>query len=104
MIEDFIKHAKAVAYVLQARNMKELLSFMQVAFKQIFKCFKVNFLFQDKETIELLGKEGAVFRQIMHCHEKFEIYVPEDVRKEKFYFIPKFTNIADIKKGQMYQG
>ena len=62
LIEDFIKHAKAVSYVLQAKTMRELLSFMQVAFKQIFKCFKVNFLFQDKETIELLVKEGAIFR------------------------------------------
>ena len=82
LIEEFTKHAKAVAYVLQAKTMRELLSFMQVAFRQIFKCFKVNYLFQDKETIELLAKEGACFRQIIHCHEKFEVFVPEDVRKD----------------------
>ena len=84
--------------------MRELLSFMKVAFKQIFQCVNVNYLFQDRETIELMQKEGATFRQMSHCHETFEVFVPEEVRKDQFEFVPKFTNLADVKKGQMYQG
>lgn len=102
-MEEFIRHAKAVAHVLQAKTMRDLLAISQVAFKQIFKCLKVNFLFQDKEIVELLTKEGAVFRQITHCHEKFEVYIPDGIRMDQMKFTAKFTNITDVKKGEMYQ-
>ena len=84
--------------------MRELLQFLTMAYKRIFKCVKVNFLFQDKETIEALRKEGATFSNQHHCFEGFSIFVPDEVRKDQFEFDFQFRNMADVLKGAMYQG
>ena len=102
MIEEFTKHASAIAMFMQAKTMRELVAFLTVAFKRIFKCFKVNFLFKDKETIESLINEGATLSQQHHCFEKYDILVPDDIRKDQFEFNFQFRNLADVLKGQMF--
>ena len=62
--------------------MRELLGNVALAMKRIFKCAKANFLFTDKDTIELLTIEGAQFRQMSHCHETFQVYIPDGTRAD----------------------
>lgn len=104
LIDDFTKHAKAISYILQVNSVKELCRTMEVALKQIFKVGRVTFLFQDKETIELLHKEGAPLRVMGHLHENFHVLVPDGVKRLDHRFEFKFRNMADVKKGDMYQG
>ena len=104
LIEDFTKHANAIGYILKVKTLKEMCHTMEVALKQIFKVGRVTFLFQDKETIEILNKEKAELRVMGHLHENFHVLVPEGVKKTEHRFQFKFRNMADVKKGDTYQG
>ena len=103
-IEDFIKHAKAVSYVLQAGTLRELCAQIARALKRIYRCARVNFMLQDKDTVELMASEGASFTTMHHCYETFKVLIPEGLTKESFHFEFKFRNMTDVTKGYMYEG
>ena len=77
MIEEFIRHGHAISIVMQSSTMRQLLNGVTMCLKHIFKASSVNFLFQDKEMIHLLTKEGAAFQQRSHINEQFNVLVPD---------------------------
>mmetsp|Transcript_29032 Transcript_29032/g.38689 ORF Transcript_29032/g.38689 Transcript_29032/m.38689 type:complete len:104 (+) Transcript_29032:176-487(+) len=102
MIEDFIAHAQALSFVLQSKNMNELLANVQKALKQIFKVVKVSFLFVDKEFVEILTHEGSRLKQMNHAYQTFHVYVPPEVSKpHEMNFEFRFENMPDVIKGNV---
>lgn len=82
--------------------MKELLANIVIAMRKVFKVIKVNFLFQCKETIDLVRKEGCVVKYMQHAHQSFYALMPENTRKEDFKIDFCFKNMTDVMKGKVF--
>lgn len=71
---------------------------LAIAIKRIFKVFRVHFLLQDKDVIDVLRKEGVKLKMLMHAHQAFYVVVPEGSKIEEFKVNFLFKNVADVLK------
>ena len=58
-------------------------------------------MFQEKEVMEMVEREGSTLVYKTHLHEVFYVYLPEDVSEREFKFECKFKNIPDMVQGKL---
>ena len=95
---------QSVSQVLQSKDVRELMANITIAMRRVFKAQKVNFLLQCKETIDLLRREGGLVKQMQHCHQNFWVLMPDNVKRDEFEINFCFKNIADVIKGNVFNG
>lgn len=93
-----------IANVLQSKSVKELLPNLSASLKKVFSATKVNYLFLDKESVDLLRKEGLKTKAMTHAHTLFHVVVPEGTRPQDFEMSFHFKNIADVTRGGLFAG
>ena len=91
-----------IANVLQSKSVKELLPNLSASLKKVFSATKVNYLFLDKESIDLVRKEGLKVKAMTHAHTMFHVLVPEGTRPQDFEMSFHFKNIADVNRGGLF--
>lgn len=77
---------------------------LSASLKKVFGATKVNYLFLDKESVDLLRKEGLKTKPMTHAHTLFHVLVPEGTRPQDFEISFHFKNIADVNRGGLFAG